>query len=151
MLYDAQNTLGNTKVMKPTHFFSIIVAWYLILGSPSVCLGSTDGEMFPEQTTEHSPQLMLRLIQEIEQENIKNIRKILTSSKQLINQLDGSGKSPLMHAIKLRKTKVVKHLITEFSDHINFRLTDLRNHATALDYANFVETKHIYNLLIPFY
>ncbi|MFK7827769.1 MAG: hypothetical protein AB8G05_26720 [Oligoflexales bacterium] len=140
--------------MKPsTHLLTATIFWYLSIGSPSVCLGSSiqSAKSWSMASSADSRFSMLQLSKEIKAENLSNISEILNISRHLINQLDETGKSPLMLAISLRKTKVVRHLLRDFSDHINFGLTDRKNHATALDYANFVETKHIYNLLIPYY
>ena len=137
-----------------TRLFSAMILWYLSLGSPSICLGSNyfktkkPNKMSASVKSEFS---IHQLGKEIKNGNIQNVNLILSKSQHLINQLDETGKSPLMLAITSRKTGVIKHLLSHFGDHINFRLTDQRNHATALDYANFVETKHIYNMLIPYY
>ena len=136
-----------------TQILSAIITWYLSFGSPTVCLGSfmLHASSKGSHNTVQSEPSMAQLTKEIKAGNIENISEILKTNKQLVNQLDETGKSPLMLAIALRKTKVIKHLLNNFSEHINFGLTDRRSHATALDYANFVETKHIYNMLIPYY
>ena len=134
-----------------------MIFWYLSLGNPSVCLANSSHHAIPKAPKKTSLSInnaansMHQLSKEIKKGNTVTIKEILKSSKHLINQLDESGKSPLMLAIASRNTKVVQFLLAHFSEQINFDLTDLRNHATALDYANFVETKHIYNMLIPYY